>query len=170
MSGHKRRELEGLTCRCSMNVFIFSFEVFFVISEEDKSCHFDHLLLPPQSFPVPPSMVTPGPSAELSPSPLPTGGNGTEGASPAPGPAHGLLGLLEPLLSAGWACAGGRAGSTFSGGTCMKQEPRDTAPPHCALFSLPTPPLPRGGGGRGMGWSQGEGAVAGHPLWAGQQA
>lgn len=53
-------------------------------------------------------------------------------------------GDLEPLLSMPslwW-----RAGSTFSGGTCMTQEQRDTATLHCALFSLSTPPRPGGEG------------------------
>lgn len=103
-SDHKRRQLEGLTCRCSVNVFIFSFEVFFVISEEDKSCHFDYWLLPPQSFPVLPSMVTPGPSAELSPSPLSTRGSWHRGSKssswPSPRPPR------APACSGGRACMG----------------------------------------------------------------
>lgn len=159
VSGHKRRELEGLTCRCSVNVFIFFFEVFFAISEEDGSCHFDHWLLPPQSFPVPPSM-TPGPAAELSPSPLSTGGSWAQRERIQLLARHGLLVLLEPLLSLPglwWR----RAGSTFSGGTCLTQEQRDTATPHCTLFSLPTSPCPEVGEGEEWGGVRGRGQLLG---------
>lgn len=162
VSGHKRRELEGLTCRCSVNVFIFFFEVFFAISEEDGSCHFDHWLLPPQSFPVPPSM-TPGPAAELSPSPLSTGGSWAQ---------RERIQLLAPSWPP---CAPGAppvsAGPVVEAGRLhlLRRDLPDTGAKGHSYTSLRTLqpahlPLPGGGGGRGVGWSQGEGAVAGHPF------
>lgn len=150
--------LAGLTCRCSVNVCIPSFEVFFVTSEEDEAVTLTWWL-PPQGFPSPP---------QYGDMRAPLRRPGHRKTYPAPAQPAASWGAWSPLPH--WACGG-----EWGGLHLLRRGQNETGTEEHSRPSLltlqPAQPTPLQRWGRGgMGWRRGRGQLLGTPYRAGQQS